>query len=178
MSGSPAASRGKNRQPLVYTGTPPAETAIACAAAGAFTAAQGGIIEVHQRRLFLWISYTAAAVGGRLSLLPLFACTPTVPHPTADEWFLPSYFDGIPTYAALAGALPAGTDFIATQAFARCDHAPVQLATRASLANNDQIREVISLDVSAARYVQILYAESGVVGTPGSALVRYSLGTG
>src|SRR6185503_16289807 len=152
-SGSPAASRGNNRQPLIYSGTPPAETVVACAAAGAGTFAQAGILPVSARRLFLWLRYNAAAIGGYPSIEIWGCAVPTKPATSSAEWKRLTLYDGIPTYAVPAGAQPAGAPpGTITQTVAHVQNAPLAIATKPALNAADVIPEAIPpIDVSSCR---------------------------
>lgn len=180
MSGSPGTSRGNNRVPLIYSGTPPAEAVVACAAAGAGTMAQAGVVPTSSRRLFLWLRYNAAAIGGYPAIQVWGCAVPTAPVSTSAEWRMLSVWDGSPTYAAMAGAQPAGAPpGTATQTMARIQNAPIEICTRAALNAADVIPLAVPpIDVSGCRFLQFIYREAGVVGTPGSLLVHYSFGTG
>jgi hypothetical protein len=150
----------------------------ACAASGAYT--RTGILDVKgARHLTLLVSVTGAgagAVGGVVSLIPLMSAESTEPAPGDDTWFGLGINDGSITGGTLtAASLPSGTDFSVTPDFGRSLNRGLDIRTEPLDANTDTIRMRVKLDVSDAQWVQVLYAEAGVVATPVTVAIKYAL---
>jgi hypothetical protein len=144
------------------------------AAAGAYVSA--GIVDVRlARRVTLFCSYAAAAIGGRPGIIPLIAAANALPGAADDSWFPLAGWDGSITSGALAGALPAGQDFTATPNWGRLLHRAALYVPEPATVATDKLRTPFTFDVTNARWLQVLCAEDGVVGTPGSLAIDYSL---
>jgi hypothetical protein len=146
----------------------------ALSAAGAYVSA--GVIDVRlARRVTLDCSYAAAAIGGRPGLIPLISKANAQPAAADDAWFRVMVWDGSVTSTALAGALPAGQDFTATPNWGAALHRGLLFLPEAATVATDKFRDAFTFDATNARWLQVLCAEHGVVGTPGSLAIDYSL---
>ena len=165
---TPVPAKGKKTQ-LVAAGT-------SCAASGAYTSS--GIINVSRSRyVTLLVDMDAAAIGNVVSLVPLLAYVIDQPGATDDEWFCPTTWDGSVTAGTLtASSLPSGTDFTVSGDFARCLQRATDLRTEPADATTDELRVAIRIAVGEARWLQVLYAEAGVTGTPSSVGLWYVQG--
>ena len=153
---------------------------VACAAAGAYTASSE-IVLGEARRLTLWIGVDPAAVGNIISLIPILAGEPmnAVVGAVDNVWFPAGVWDGTVTPGQLtAGSLPAGQDFTVAPNFARALHRQLDIRTEPAINATDLQLLTVHLDVSYATKARILYAEAGVVGTPASIWLSYSLSQG
>lgn len=152
----------------------------ACAAAGAYTASA----EVQlgsARRMTLFVGVDPAAVGNIVSLIPIISAEEgtAVVGATDNVWTPLGVWDGTVTPGTLtAGSLPAGTDFTVAPNFARTLYRQLDIRTEPAVNATDLQLLAIRLDVADATKIRILYAEAGVVGTPASVWLSYSLSNG
>lgn len=132
------------------------------------------------RRLVLLVSYSPNAVGGYPGIIPAFGYTIVEGGPAAtdDVWYVPAVWDGSVTATLLtAASQPAGTDYTVQPEFGFTTHRPMLIRLEAGDAATDEIRIAVTLEVGAARWARVSYAELGVVATPGTLAISYSLGT-
>lgn len=165
----PVSSSGVKTQ-LVAAGT-------AAAAAGAWTSS--GVVSLDAgawRRLRLLLDLDSQAVGNVVGLIVLGAFTLAAPGPVDDEWFSLSTTDGTWTSAVLAGTLPNSQDFsIAPNWFSGTVRGSV-LQSPATLNLADELRLAFPVvDLAGVRHFQVLYAETGITGTPSQIGLWYSL---
>ena len=143
--------------------------------AGVYTATS--ILDVRgARSLTLLVSYDGAAIANVASLIPLMSAEAAEPATGDDTWFGFGINDGSVTGGTLtASSLPAGTDFSVAPDFGRSLNRVLDIRTEPLDGATDDIRMRVKLDVSDAQWVQVLYAEAGVVGTPGTLGIKYVL---
>lgn len=171
----PSIARG-DRVPLIYTGTPPAETEIAAAAAGAYTTAQGGVIDLDgAREITIGLQYDPASATGRPAIILLGSIHFDQPGATDDAWLVPQGSDGVITDTTLGGALPVGQDFTATPQWGAQTLKRALWLPKAVAAATDELRDGQVFKVSGFRWLQVLYAEHGDTAAPGSFLAHYML---
>lgn len=152
----------------------------ACAAAGAYVSAPE-IQLGSARRMTLWVGVDPAATGNIISLIPIVAAEEgqSVVGAVDNVWFPLGVWDGTVTPGTLtAGSLPAGTDFTVAPNFARTLYRQLDIRTEPAVNATDLQLLAIRLDVADATKIRILYAEAGVVGTPASVWLSYSLSNG
>ncbi len=146
----------------------------ACAASGAYVS--GGIIDVSgARKIVFYVDYNPAAASGRPAFLPLVSGAGAKPAAADDAWFEMSVWDGSVTAAALGGALPAGMDFTAAPDIGQCLQQRMLIVLKAAAAGTNEIRMKFTLNVDDARWLQLLYAEDGATGSPGTLTVSFAL---
>jgi hypothetical protein len=159
---------------LIHDGT---GAEVTCAASQAYTAANAGVLEtMGARRLNIWLQVDYAAANDVVALLVMVSPATTKPAPGDDVWYVPAFFDGSVTAGTLAGAIPSGADYTAAPDFARCLHRQLEIRTEPADNATDELRTLISIDVSAARWVQVAYAQA--VSTGAKVLAYYSWGSG
>lgn len=152
--------------------------ATALAASGAFESA--GIVDVEgARRLQLFLGYQSAGsggTGGYPSIIVLGSAADEQPAAADEAWYPLVVDDGTVTAGALAGALPAGSDFAAAPNWGVVLQQPLELTLPAATTNSEKIKGTLGLDVTALRWVQVLVAERGATAAPGALGVLYSVG--
>ncbi len=147
------------------------------AASNAYTAAQAGVIAcLGARRMHIWLQVDAGAASDVIALLVIVSPVADKPAAGADVWYVPAFFDGIPTAGTLTGAVPSGADFSAAPDFARCLHRQLEIRTEPADNATDELRTLISIDVSMAKWVQVAYSQAA--GTTAKVLAYYSLSSG
>lgn len=147
---------------------------VACAAAGAFTATS--VLDVSKyRRINLSIRYTPGAAGGYPYIVPLRTSVSAQPAVTADNWYGFGVNNGVPTSTVITGAFPAGTDPTIQPGWGLITEYPLAIRLETGVANTDKLRMDLELDVTSVNWLYFLYAEKGVVGTPGTLGLRYNL---
>jgi hypothetical protein len=147
-------------------------------ASGAWT--RSSIVSVEgARKLTLLIDYTADATSGTDGLpeiVPMAAYTAAEPAAGDATWFPFGIWGGTVTEAVLAsGTLPTGTDFTGTPQFAKCKHEPLCITLDPVDADTDRIQVAVTIDVTAARWFQLMAHEAGDTSNPGTLAISYVL---
>lgn len=146
------------------------------AASGAYT--RSTIVDLTGARfLTLYVDFDAAAIANVLSMVPMFSAQLASPAAGDDEWFSPGVWDGTVTAGTLtASSVPSGGDYTISPDFGRILYRSLDIRTEPADATTDEIRVCFTLNVAPHRWFHLLYAEAGVVGTPGALRIKYALG--
>lgn len=175
QSVSPVANPGMRRQLYDDAGTNTLLSASALPASGAWRRSE--IVEVTRlRRLALEISINYSASAGATAypvIIPMVSSSvlppidqSVAPDKSSDVWFPPAITDGSVTGTANSGTLPTTTNFTNGPLFGEQVHRPLRIRPPTSSANSDKVRMVVALDVTHARWFQLIAAEVGNTAQP------------
>lgn len=131
---------------------------------------------VDARKITLLIDYTTDATSGTdgyVEIVPMVAFTSDSPAAGDATWFVPGVWDGSVTEGTLAGTLPTGTDFTATPMFGKTKHLPLCIRLDPADADTDRIQIAVTIDVTSARWFQLMAHEAGDTSNPGTLAVSY-----
>lgn len=148
------------------------------AAAGAWE--RSSIVSVaDSRRITLLITATTDASSGTGSfceIVPMAAYTMAEPAAGDATWF-PFYdTDGISSSADLAaGTLPTGTDYTVAPNWIKRTVQPLAFLTQTTENDTDIIQLSITIDVTAARWFQLMIHEAGDTSNPATVAISYVL---
>lgn len=175
MSQAVIAVKG-NEAPLIYTGTPPAETEATCSTTD--TAAQAGVIALRQsRRLTIWGHVDAGAAGSIVSIKVWLRSCPEKPLAT-DRFYPASKLDDTSTNAVEERAPIAGSPVATLQpAWSQNTIRPLDIRTAAALNAADEIPFRAVFDVADAQWALVTYVQVDG-GTAPKLLAYYSLSSG
>jgi hypothetical protein len=149
----------------------------ALSASGAWSRSSIVCVE-NARKLTLLITYTTDATSGTdgyVELVPMAAYAGDQPAAGDATWFPFGDSDGTVTEGTLAGTLPTGTDFTATPNFAKRKYEPLCIRTDPADADTDVIQIAVTIDVTAARWFQLMAHEAGDTSNPGTLAISYVL---
>jgi hypothetical protein len=169
---TPIASAGA-WEPLFSTVATGLEKALA--ASGDWTSGDRVVDVSRARWLSLFVAYDAAAAAGYPHIIVMVSNAQDAPAVGDDSWFIPTVPDVSATDTTPDSAVPAGTDFTTDYLHGEINFKPLLIRTPAAIGASTETRSEIAINVSRYRWVQIMCAEKGVTGTPGSLLVRYAL---
>jgi hypothetical protein len=130
------------------------------------------------RRLTLLIDYIAATggVGGYPEVIPLVSFEGQPPANDAAVWFGMGVWNGTVTESTISGTLPTGTDFTTAPNWSVAKHEPLIVSLDPADNVADRIQVAITLDITSARWFQIIAHERGAPAAPGTLAVSYALG--
>lgn len=150
------------------------------AASGAY--ASTSVLDVRgYRTITLFLNVDCAAAGGYPELVPRLAyedlsTTPgTAPAFGDDVWYPYGITDGVPVATLRTGTRVTGVDYTGAPEWAVLTYRPLSIRTEAHDASTNEIRMTVALDVSAAAWFSIEYAEIGATGTPSAVGIKYVL---
>jgi hypothetical protein len=130
------------------------------------------------RKITFELTYTTDGTGGTdgyVEIVPMVAATREQPAANDATWFTMGYTDGTYTEGTLSGTLPSGTDFSAAPNFAKVKFEGLCIRTDPADADTDVVQIKVSLDVSDARWIQLMYHEAGDTANPGALAISYVL---
>jgi hypothetical protein len=148
-------------------------------AAGAWSRSAAVLDVRGARRITLLIDYIANAVGGVggfPEIVPLVSFEGQPPGAADPVWFGMGVWNGTVTEGTLSGTLPAGTDFTPAPNFAVTKHEPLIVSLDPADNVSDRVQMAVTIDVTSARWFQILAHEKGAPAASGTLAVTYALG--
>jgi hypothetical protein len=114
------------------------------------------VVSVYSARLAtLWIAASVDAANAYIQLVPFISAQAAEPAIGDDAWFSPSVIDATPTDTLITGSFASGFDATIAPEWGVVKARPIVIRSVDGDANTDEIRMVVPLDVTHARWFHI-----------------------